>query len=148
MFSPIRHATVRFRPIGSLLLAVLVAACDAGAAKERAIGHEIPERSVDIGLRVSGNVGQPLVQNDDRVRTLLVLTANFELQQAKAEMRGVNTNLEAEADEMHKTAVYQYGWPPRAALDKARFAPAEGRSRRCSGALASCAQPLIANVTC
>jgi RND family efflux transporter MFP subunit len=107
-------AALRPAPLASLLLAVLVGACDSGNGKQLAAAPE-PARPVlvapvqyqgiaqsrslaatirpriesDLGFRVNGKVAQRLVQNGDLVRKgqpLLVLDkTDFELQLEQAE---------------------------------------------------------------
>ena len=116
-------ATLRTPLLGSILLALLVSACDSSAGKETT--PEAPDRPVlvasvayqnvnqtrslaatirprvesDLGFRVSGKVAQRLIQNGDRVRKgqpLLQLDTNdleLQLQQAEAEVRAATTSL-------------------------------------------------------
>ena len=120
-------ATRRSRLLGSLLLALLLGACDSHAEKaptDTAVAHPVlvatahyqsmtqprilaatirPRVESDLGFRVSGKVAQRLVQNGDRVRkgqALLKLdTTDFKLQleQAEAEVRAA-TQTVAEAE--------------------------------------------------
>jgi RND family efflux transporter MFP subunit len=107
-------ATLRSQLVGSLLLAVLVGACDFGPGKEptsaqppkhpvlvapveykniaqtRSLAATIrPRIESDLGFRVNGKVAQRLVQNGDRVRKgqplLLLDTNDLELQLEQAE---------------------------------------------------------------
>jgi RND family efflux transporter MFP subunit len=116
-------ATLRTPLLGSILLALLVSACDSSAGKETTA--EAPDRPVlvasvayqnvnqtrslaatirprvesDLGFRVSGKVAQRLIQNGDRVRKgqpLLQLDTNdleLQLQQAEAEVRAATSSL-------------------------------------------------------
>jgi RND family efflux transporter MFP subunit len=95
-----------------------------------------PRIESDLGFRVSGKVARRLVQNGDLVRrgqALLALdTTDFKLQleQAEAEVRAATTAVaQAEADEARTTTLNKSGWSPAAALDKARSAAQEARSR-------------------
>jgi len=113
--------------LGSILLALLVSACDSGAGKETT--PEAPNRPVlvasvayqnvnqtrslaatirprvesDLGFRVSGKVAQRLIQNGDRVhkgQPLLQLDTNdlkLQLQLAEAEVRAA-TSSQAQAE--------------------------------------------------
>jgi RND family efflux transporter MFP subunit len=154
-----RAAMHSARIFGSLLLAVLVGACDSGkeAATEQAPDRPVlvapvrytgmtqphslaatirPRVESDLGFRVNGKIARRLVQNGDRVRKgqpLLLLDTNdlqLQLEQAQAEVRAATTSLaQAQADETRAIALEKSGWTPMAQLDKARAAAAEARGR-------------------
>jgi len=123
--SPMRQATATLcaRLLGTLLLSILVAACDSSTGKDRgadrAPGQPVLVASVnqsstqarnlaatirprigsDLGFRLNGKIARRLVQNGDLVRKgqpLLVLdTVDFQLQleQGEAEVRAATTSL-------------------------------------------------------
>ena len=158
--SPMRQATATLcaRLLGTLLLTILMAACDSSTGKDRGAdrapvqGASVkyqsstqarslaatirPRIGSDLGFRVNGKIARRLVQNGDLVRKgqpLLVLdTVDFQLQleQGEAEVRAATTSLaQAEADEARTTTLEQKAWSPQAMLDKAHTAGAEARGR-------------------
>jgi RND family efflux transporter MFP subunit len=152
-------AVLRPRLLGSLLLALLVGACDSEKDKKPAAEQPAPvlvttvhyqsltqphtfaatvrsRVESDLGFRVSGKVAQRLVQNGDRVTSgqpLMVLDRTdfaLQLEQAEAEVRAGTMSLaQAEADEKRQATLQTGGWSTPATLDKSRAAAAEARGR-------------------